>query len=175
MDSAPHVLDLDVPEPGGGFLDALQGRRLLQALAVADVEGEAERSRVAEEAAQVVEVGEGGEEVTGFRLDGERCAGPVGRFEYGGDRFGEPLPRDVRRGAGRGDAAEAVDGVRAEFGGHVDSADQQGGAGGPGVGVRVEEGGAVLAARVEDIAGAGLHGDPEPEEVAGAGPGGCAR
>lgn len=111
----------------------------------------------------MVEVGQGGEEVTGFGLDGEGDARPVGGVEYGGDRFGQALPGGVRRCVGRGDAAEAVDGVRAEVGGHVHGTDEQRGARGPGVGVRVEEGGAVLAARVQDIAGAGLDGDPEPE------------
>lgn len=130
-----------------------------------DVEREAEGAGVAEEAAEVVEVGEGGEEVTGFGLDGEGDARPVGGFEYGGDRLGQALPGGLGRGVRRGDAAEAVDGVRAEFGGHVHGAHEQRGACGPGVGVRVEKGGAVLTARVQDIAGAGLDGDPEPEEV----------
>lgn len=50
-----------------------------------------------------------------------------------------------------------------EVRGDPDGPHEQPGAGGPGVGVRVEEGGAVLAARVEDVAGAGLDGDLEAE------------
>ncbi|WP_261992015.1 sugar phosphate isomerase/epimerase family protein, partial [Streptomyces sp. MS191] len=59
-------------------------------------------------------------------------------------------------------------------GGYPDGAQEEPGAGGAGLGVRVEEGGAVLAARVEDVAGAGLDGDAEAEPLQPARDGGGA-
>jgi hypothetical protein len=55
--------------------------------------------------------------------------------------------------------------VGAEVGGHPDGPGEQAGAAGPVVGVRIQQGRAVLAARVEHIAGARLHGDTEAERV----------
>lgn len=58
-----------------------------------------------------------------------------------------------------------MDGVRAEVTGDPDSAEQQVDAAGAIIRLRVQEGGAVLATRVKDIAGAGLEGDVQPEGV----------
>ncbi len=171
MDAAPHVLDLDVPQPGGDGADAVGGRERFEALAVADVEGQAEHFRrgVAQFLAEVVEVGDRGEEVAGFGFDGERDTG-VGRgVENRAERVGEPLPRDVRRGVVRADTAEAVHGVGTEVGGDVDGADQETYAVGPALRVGIEEGGAMFVARVEDVAGAGLDGDGQAEAVERAG------
>src|SRR6185312_16945529 len=66
VDAAAHVLDLDVAQPRGGVAYAVGGWEGFEALAVAEVQGEAEGFGVAERAAQAVEVGEGGEEVAGF-------------------------------------------------------------------------------------------------------------
>ncbi len=63
-----------------------------------------------------------------------------------------------------------------QVGGDPDGADQEVGAAGAVVGVRVEQGGAVLAARVEHVAGARLHRDAQPERVQPAGdPAGAVR
>jgi hypothetical protein len=165
VDTAPHVLDLDVPQPWGGVADAVGGREAFEALAVADVEGESERFGVAEDAAKAVEVGQGGEEVTWFGFDGERDAGGGGGVQDGGEGLGEALPGGVRVGAVGDDAAEAVDGVGAEVGRDADGPGQQVDPAGPVVGVGVEQGRAVLAARVEHIAGARLHRDAQTERV----------
>lgn len=92
------------------------------------------------------------------------CGGG-GRVEDGGERVGEPLPRGAVVRAVGGDAAEAVHGVGAEVGGDLHGPDEQPGAGGPRVRVGVEERGSVLAARVEDVAGARLDGDAEAVPV----------
>lgn len=147
----------------GGVADTVGGWGGLQALAVADVEGESERWWIAAEDAQVVEVGEVGEEVSGFGFDGQGDAGAVGGFQDGGEGVGEPLPGGVGGGVRWGDAAEAVHGVGAEIGGDAERPDEQPGAGGAGLGVRVEEGRAVLAAGVEDVPGPGLDGDAEAQ------------
>ncbi len=99
VDAAAHVLDLDVAQPGGGGAHAVGGREGFEALAVADVEGEAEGFGVAEGAAEAVEVGEGGEEVARFGFDGERDAGGGGGVQDRGEGLGEALPRGVRVGA----------------------------------------------------------------------------
>lgn len=65
--------------------------------------------------------------------------------------------------AGREDAAEAVHGMRAEVGRDPDGPQQESDPGGPVLGVRVEQGRAVLAARIEDVAGPGLDGHTEPQ------------
>lgn len=132
---------------------------------MADVEGEPERFGVATEDAEVVEVREGRQEMAGLGLDGERDAGTGGGVEYRCQGVGQPLPGRVRWGLGWGDAAEAVHGVGAEVGGDVDGPQQQPGAGGAGLRVRVEEGRAVLAARVEDITGPRLDGHAEPQSA----------
>ena len=192
VDAAAHVLDLDVAQPGGGGADAVGWREGFEALAVADVEGEAEGVGAAECGAQAVEVGEGGEEVAGFGFDGEGDSGGGGGVEDGGEGFGEALPAGgLGRFAGsrfgvrfsapwlvavllREDAAEAVDRVGAEVGGDLDGPDEQVGAAGALVRVRVEEGRAVLAPRVEYVAGAGLDGDAQAEFVQSAGEFVCA-
>src|SRR4051794_16509842 len=165
VDAPAHVLDLDVPQPGARGAHALGGRQGFEALTVADVEGQSEGCRVTEGGARVVEVGEGGEEVAGFGLDGEGDAGGGGGVEDGGEGFGQPFPRRVRVRTRRGDAAEAVHGVRAEVGGDLDAPDQQVDAAGAVVRVGVEQRGAVFAAWVEHIAGARLDGDRQPERV----------
>lgn len=71
VDATAHVLDLDVAEPGRGGADAVGWREWFEALAVADVEGEAEGGGAVEGLAEAVEVGERGEEVTGFGFDRE--------------------------------------------------------------------------------------------------------
>src|SRR5690606_5261822 len=136
-----------------------------EALAVADVQGEPQRRWVAEETAQVVEVGEGAQEVAGFGFHGEGDAGGVGRLQDGGEGPGEALPPGVLVGALGQDAAEAVDGVRTQVGGDPDGPQEEVDAPGPVVRVRVEEGRTVLAAGGEDVAGAGRDGDPEAECV----------
>src|SRR5690606_5488177 len=133
-----------------------------EALAVADVQGEPQRRWVAEETAQVVEVGEGAQEVAGFGFHGEGDAGGVGRLQDGGEGPGEALPPGVLVGALGQDAAEAVDGVRTQVGGDPDGPQEEVDAPGPVVRGRVGGGGTVLAAGAEDVAGAGLDGAPGP-------------
>ncbi len=145
VDAAAHVLDLHVPQPGSGLADAVGGREGFQALAVADVQGEAERLGVAEGAAQMVEVGEGGEEVTGFGFDGERDSGARRRVQHRPERLGEAFPGGVLVGVVGDGAAEAVHGVRPEVGGDLDRPHQQVDAARPVTGVGVEQGRAVLA------------------------------
>ncbi|CAM5470629.1 hypothetical protein STENM223S_08253 [Streptomyces tendae] len=111
VDAAAHVLDLHVPQPGCGLADAVGGCEGFQALAVADVQGEAERLGVAEGVPQVVEVGEGGEEVTGFGFDGERDAGFGGGVQDRFEGVGEAFPGRVLVGGVGDGAAEAVHGV----------------------------------------------------------------
>lgn len=112
-----------------------------------------------------MEVGEGGEEVAGFGFDGEGDAGRGGGVQDRGECLGETVPGRVGIGARGCDAAEAVDGVGTEVGGDPDGADQEVDAAGAVVRVGVQQGGSVLAARVEYIAGAGLHGDVQTERV----------
>ncbi len=56
-------------------------------------------------------------------------------------------------------------GVGPEVGGDADGADEEVGAAGAVLRVRVEQGGTVLATRVEHVAGARLHGDAQTEGV----------
>ncbi len=165
MDAAPHVLDLDVPQPRSGGAHAVGGREGFEALAVAEVESEAERLGIAERAAEVVEVGQGGEEVTRFGFDGELDPGGGGGVQDGREGLGETLPRGVRVGALREDAAEAVDRVGAEVGRDPHGSDEEAAPARPVTGVRVQQGGAVFAARVEHVAGARLHRDAQSERV----------
>lgn len=62
---------------------------------MADVEGEAEGVRVVECVAEVVEVGDGGEELAGFGFDGERDACCGGRVQDGGEGVGQSVPGGV--------------------------------------------------------------------------------
>lgn len=165
VDAAAHVLDLHVAQPGGGGAYAVGGRERFEALAVADVQGQAEVVGVAEGAAQGVEVGEGGEEVARFGFDGQGDARGGGGVQDRREGLGEPFPRRVLVRAGRGDAAEAMHGVGAQVGGDPYGTQEEAGAAGAVVRVGVEEGGAVLAARVEHIAGARLHRDAQAERV----------
>lgn len=169
VDAAAHVLDLDVPQPWRGGAYALGGREGFEALAVADVEGQAEVLGVAEDVTQAVEVGEGGQEVARLGLDGEGDAGGGGDVQDGGECLRQALPRRVGVRPCRCDPAEAVHGVGAEIGGDLDRADQEGDASGPVVRIRVQQRGAVFAARVEHIAGTRLDGDVQAERVQASG------
>ncbi len=165
--AAPHVLDLDVPQPRRGGADARGGRFGFQALAVADVQGQAKDvgGRRVEGGAQAVKTGEVGEEVARFGFDGEGDAGGGGRVEYGGERVGEASPGDGFRRTGWTRPAEAVHGRGAEVGGDADRGAEQLDAGRTGVRVGGEESGVVLTAGVEDVPGAGFDGGGQAEGV----------
>jgi hypothetical protein len=102
---------------------------------------------------------------TGLRFDRQRNPHLRRGVQDRGQGSPEQFPCRILARARGTDTAETVHRLSAEVRGDPHGGDQQRTPRRPPLGLRVQQGGTVLAARVEDVAGAGLHRDGQTERV----------